>query len=197
MDDYSKEIVDLQREVDRLVEAEGDQQEIAEVEMQIRVLKALYEQATTLYELGRTDPNAAGRIYQHGTLTGYSLGSCRCEHCRNVYARYRAERRAAGTDRPRSGRTINTDGHLPRRWFAQHIWRPAVTAADLDFNVRVHDLRHAHASWLLAGGADVQVVKERLGHGSLRTTEKYLHILPDADETALDALRRTRTRTTR
>jgi site-specific recombinase XerD len=148
-------------------------------------------------ELGRTDPNAAGRIYQHGTLTGYSLGSCRCEHCRNVYARYRAERRAAGTDRPRSGRTINTDGHLPRRWFAQHIWRPAVTAADLDFNVRVHDLRHAHASWLLAGGADVQVVKERLGHGSLRTTEKYLHILPDADETALDALRRTRTRTTR
>ena len=26
--------------------------------------------------------------------------------------------------------------------------------AGLDFNVRVHDLRHAHASWLLAGGAD-------------------------------------------
>jgi len=29
MDDYSKEIGDLQREVDRLVEAEGDAQEIA------------------------------------------------------------------------------------------------------------------------------------------------------------------------
>jgi hypothetical protein len=37
------------------------------------------------------------------------------------------------------------------------------------------DLRHAHASWLLAGGADLQVVKQRLGHGSLRTTEKYLN----------------------
>ena len=56
----------------------------------------------------------------------------------------------------------------------------------------MHDLRHAHASWLLAGGADIQTVKERLGHGSLRTTEKYLHTLPDTDDTALDALRRTR-----
>ena len=101
------------------------------------------------------------------------------------------------SSQPHAPRTINTDGHIPRRWFAQHIWKPAVTAAGLDFNVRVHDLRHAHASWLLAGGADIQVVKERLGHGSLRTTEKYLHTLPDADDTALDALRRTRSRRTR
>jgi site-specific recombinase XerD len=151
-------------------------------------------------ELGRTAPNVAGRTYGHGTLTGYSLGACRCSHCRSAYAHYRAERRASGKDDPRNGglgRKINTDGHIPRRWFAAHIWRPAVAAAGLDFNVRVHDLRHAHASWLLAGGADIQVVKERLGHGSLRTTEKYLHTLPDADDTALDALRRTRSRTTR
>jgi site-specific recombinase XerD len=53
-------------------------------------------------------------------------------------------------------------------------------------------LRHAHASWLLAGGADLQVVKERLGHASIATTEKYLHSLPTADETALDALTRIR-----
>jgi site-specific recombinase XerD len=58
----------------------------------------------------------------------------------------------------------------------------------------VHDLHHAHASWLLAGGADIQTVKERLGHGSLRTTEKYLHTLPDHDDTALDARRRRSTR---
>ena len=60
--------------------------------------------------------------------------------------------------------------------------------------LRIHDLRHANASWLLAGGADLQVVKQRLGHGSLRTTEKYLHTLPDADETALDALSKMRNR---
>jgi site-specific recombinase XerD len=46
-------------------------------------------------------------------------------------------------------------------------------------------LRHAHASWLLSGGADLQVVKERLGHGTISTAEKYLHTLPDADETAM------------
>jgi site-specific recombinase XerD len=60
--------------------------------------------------------------------------------------------------------------------------------------MRPHDLRHSHASWLLAGGADLQVVKERLGHRSIATTEKYLHTLPDADETALDALKRVRSR---
>ena len=48
--------------------------------------------------------------------------------------------------------------------------------------VRPHDLRHAHASWLLAGGADLQAVKERLGHASIATTEKYLHTLPDAGD---------------
>jgi site-specific recombinase XerD len=45
-----------------------------------------------------------------------------------------------------------------------------------------HDLRHSHASWLLAGGADLQVVRDRLGHASIATTS--------ADETALTALRR-------
>jgi site-specific recombinase XerD len=56
----------------------------------------------------------------------------------------------------------------------------------------MHGLRHAHASWLLAGGADLQVVKERLGHGSIATTEKYLHTLPGADDTAIAALSRAR-----
>ena len=40
----------------------------------------------------------------------------------------------------------------------------------------------------LSGGADLQVVKERLGHSTIATTEKYLHALPDTDETAIEAL---------
>jgi site-specific recombinase XerD len=61
----------------------------------------------------------------------------------------------------------------------------------------MRDLRHAHASWLLAGGADIQIVKERLGHATIATTERYLHTLPDADETALNALSAIRNRRSR
>jgi integrase len=147
--------------------------------------------------LGRTEPNTKGRRYQHGTTTAYSLGGCRCEHCRHAFAQYRQRRRAAGFDQPRTRRLPDTDGHISRSWFRTNVWLPALRSAGLDFPVRFHDLRHAHASWLLAGGADLQVVKERLGHGSLRTTERYLHTLPDSDETALDALNKIRSRPSR
>ncbi len=40
----------------------------------------------------------------------------------------------------------------------------------------------------LASGADLHTVKERLGHGSIITTEKYLHTLAETDDTALTAL---------
>ena len=142
--------------------------------------------------LGTTDPNAAGHSYGHGTLSGYAAGGCRCSHCRSVFARYRAQRRAAGLDAPRAPRLRETDGHIPRNWFRTRVWRPACAAAGIEPPVRLHDLRHSHASWLLAGGADLQVVKERLGHTNIATTEKYLHTLPTADETALTALLRVR-----
>jgi integrase len=140
---------------------------------------------------GMTDPDAHGRRYRHGTLTAYNAARCRCEHCRGAYASYRATRRAAGKDSPRAPRARDTDGHIPADWFRRQVWYPARDAAGLA-GLRVHDLRHAHASWLLAGGADLQVVKERLGHASIVTTERYLHSLPTADETALDALSRIR-----
>ena len=141
--------------------------------------------------VGLTDPDVHGRRYLHGTLTAYNAARCRCEHCRGAYASYRAARRAAGKDIPRAPRTRETDGHIPADWFRRQVWYPAREAAGLA-GLRVHDLRHAHASWLLAGGADLQVVKERLGHASIVTTERYLHSLPTADETALDALARIR-----
>ena len=140
--------------------------------------------------LGRTEPNARGSRYKHGTTTGYSLGRCRCDYCRGAYASDRAERRANGKDDPRRPRSVETDGHLQKNWFRTSVWIPALKAADLEISVRMHDMRHAHASWLLAGGADLQVVRQRLGHGSLRTTER--HTLPDA--TALDALAKIRNR---
>lgn len=121
-------------------------------------------------ELGLTEPNAQGRQYRHGTLSGYSAGKCRCQHCKLAYATYRAQRRNQGKDNPHQGRILDTDGHIPANWFRNQVWKAALTTANLGTRVRFHDLRHAHASWVLAGGVDLQVVKERLGHSNVSTT---------------------------
>ena len=83
---------------------------------------------------------------------------------------------------------------ISRNTFRTRVWLPAVRASAVDFDVRVHDLRHAHASWLLAGGSDLKSVMDRMGHAQITTTQKYLHALPDADQKNLDALNRIRGR---
>ena len=55
MDDYQKEIADLERQVEQLVQAEGDARTIAELTMQLEILKAIYLRATDLYGRGRGD----------------------------------------------------------------------------------------------------------------------------------------------
>jgi integrase len=138
--------------------------------------------------LGVTEPNDQGRRYRHGTASAYGAGRCRCQHCRNAVAAYRASRRATGKDKPQSPRTVDTDGHIGRDWFRNAVWLKALADSGIGVHVTPHGLRHAHASWLLAGGANLQVVKERLGHASITTTEKYLRALPGADQAALAAL---------
>ena len=81
---------------------------------------------------------------------------------------------------------------MSRNTFRTRVWRPAVAESGVDFEVRVHDLRHAHASWLLAGGSDLKSVMDRMGHAQITTTQKYLHTLPDADHKNLTALDRIR-----
>ena len=80
---------------------------------------------------------------------------------------------------------------MSRNTFRTRGWLPATRKAGLE-GVRIHDLRHAHASWLLAGGADLKTVMARLGHTQIQTTQRYLHTLPGADEQALHAFQRIR-----
>jgi integrase len=96
----------------------------------------------------------------------------------------------------RDDRLFTTAAGTPisRNTFRTRIWRPAVKASGVDFPVRMHDLRHAHASWLLAEGSDLRSVMERMGHAQIQTTQKYLHALPEADRKNLDALARARRR---
>ena len=55
MDDYQKEIADLETQVEQLVEEEGDAKTIAELSMQLDILKAIYTRATDLYQRGSQD----------------------------------------------------------------------------------------------------------------------------------------------
>ena len=60
--------------------------------------------------------------------------------------------------------------------------------AELDRVLTPHMFRHATATELLARGASIDVVKELLGHASIRSTEAYLHPDDDALRAAVDRL---------
>jgi integrase len=81
----------------------------------------------------------------------------------------------------------STGAPISRNTFRARVWLPAISRSGLRQRVRFHDLRGAHASWLLAGGADLKAVMDRLGHKQIQTTQQYLGKLPDADDRALAA----------
>jgi hypothetical protein len=55
VDDYQKEIADLEVQVEQLVEAEGDARTIAELSMQLEILKAIYSRALDVLARGNKD----------------------------------------------------------------------------------------------------------------------------------------------
>lgn len=52
----------------------------------------------------------------------------------------------------------------------------------LDKTPRIHDLRHSHASWLIAEGLPLPAISRRLGHSSITITiDRYGHLDPSLD----------------
>jgi len=78
------------------------------------------------------------------------------------------------------GRPLNPDT-LSAGW-ARHLRRRSLPP------IRFHDLRHAHATLMLAQGVHPKVVSERLGHASVGITlDTYSHVLPSLQEEAVAA----------
>ncbi|WP_418277979.1 site-specific tyrosine recombinase XerD [Isoptericola jiangsuensis] len=89
---------------------------------------------------------------------------------------------SAGAARGRSTPALflNTRGNRLSRQSAWAVLQRAAERAGLAEHVSPHTLRHSFATHLLAGGADVRVVQELLGHASVTTTQIYTMVTPDA-----------------
>ena len=80
---------------------------------------------------------------------------------------------------------VTTEEGRPLRnsnW-SYRVWTPAVELSHVG-HVRIHDLRHTYASWLLQAGVPLAEVGKLLGHVSAQTTQRYAHLA----ETPVDAV---------
>ena len=78
-------------------------------------------------------------------------------------------------DKPTDRLFLSRTGSPITRIVVWQVIEKYATRAGLK-NVHPHSLRHSFATHLLAGGADLRVVQELLGHSNIKTTQIYTHV---------------------
>jgi len=80
---------------------------------------------------------------------------------------------------------INKKGEKLGTWFVRKVVKEAGKAIGLDW-IHPHSLRHFFATNLLRNGVNIRVVQELLGHSDIGTTARYLHVIDDDLEAAIE-----------
>jgi integrase len=77
---------------------------------------------------------------------------------------------------------VFADGNGNFLWhsnFRQRVWIPALQAAGLPEDLRIHDMRHTCAALLIAQGAHPKAIQVHFGHSSIQVTmDRYGHLFP-------------------
>jgi integrase/recombinase XerC len=84
-----------------------------------------------------------------------------------------------GPGREEKALFLNSRGGRLTTRSMQNILADRMSGLSVGRKVSPHSLRHAMATHLLEGGADLRSVQEMLGHSSLSTTQKYTHLTMD------------------
>jgi integrase len=88
---------------------------------------------------------------------------------------------------------MKLDGQMVKltriRDLRQYWLRPCGCEGTLGKVPRIHDLRHTHVAWQIAGNVPLSAIARRVGHDSVLTTDKtYGHLLPELDERQANAV---------
>jgi integrase len=103
---------------------------------------------------------------------------------RGQAARQLAEQAATGSWGDTGLVFTTEDGQALHPWVTSRCFRAAVKEAMLP-DIRLHDLRHTHATLALRAGIHPKVVSERLGHATVSVTlDTYSHAIPAMQEEA-------------
>ncbi len=165
-------------EVERLLtraeeEAAGDRPEAVRM---LTLLELLYGSGLRASELVSLPLAAVPRDAPFLTVTGKG-GQQRTvpvgTRARQALSRWTAVRPAGGKHLfPSRG----ASGHLTRIRLFQLLRELAVRAGLAPDRISPHVLRHAFATHLLEGGADLRVLQTLLGHADIATTQIYTHV---------------------